>query len=278
MKVLQRLSFTRAAALCLFGLGTVATAATAGVLTAGTLTIGSDMTYPPYESLQDSKPVGFDPEFMAKAGAHMKLVPKFVDTRFANLILGATGGRYDVIVSALYMTPERAKTLDFIPYFMTGGSLLANSSTGFKPQSMNDLCGKKVASLKGAAWVPALHDVSTKVCEPEGKGKIDVREFDTSAEAAQALLSRAADAQYDDAGVAKMMVDKIGNRVVITSTSVLNPVVCGIAVRKGNSEVKALIEDAFNKMKANGEYQTLLKKYNLVEPSAQDIAKAGGKS
>lgn len=252
--------------------------AAAGVIATGTLQVGSDMTYPPYESLEGSTPVGFDPEFMAKIGGHLNLTPKFIDTRFANLILGATGGRYDLIASALYMTAERAKTLDFIPYFMTGGSLMAHAASGFKPQTMEDLCGKKVSSLKGAAWVPTLRDLSTKMCEPAGKGKIDVREFDTSAEAAQSLLSRAVDAQYDDAGVAKMMIDKMGGRVVITSTTVLNPVVCGLAFKKGNDDVRKMVEQAFATMKANGEYQALLKKYNLVEPTAQDVAKVIGKA
>jgi polar amino acid transport system substrate-binding protein len=253
-----------------------AQSASAATLVPGTLTVGSDMTYPPYESLDGSTPVGFDPEFVAKMSARMKTTPKFVDTRFANLILGLTGNRYDVIVSALYVTPERAKTLDFIPYFMTGGALMANASSGFKPAEMTDLCGKKVGSLKGAAWVPTLHDVSERTCKPAGKGAIDVHEYDTSSEAAQALLSKAVEAQYDDAGVAKMIADKLKGRVVITSAGAMNPVVCGIAIKKGNDAVRQQVVDAFAAMKKDGEYQSLLKKYNLVEPTAQDVARAMG--
>lgn len=253
-----------------------ALSASAATISPGTLTVGSDMTYPPYESLDGTMPIGFDPEFVAKMSAKMKTTPKFVDTRFANLILGLTGNRYDVIVSALYVTPERAKTLDFIPYFMTGGSLLANAASGFKPKTMADLCGKKVGSLKGAAWVPTLHEVSEKTCQPAGKGAIDVHEYDTSSEAAQALLSKAVDAQYDDSGVAKMIADKLKGRVVITSTGAMNPVVCGIAIKKGNDAVKQQVASAFDAMKKDGEYQALLKKYNLVEPTAQDVARALG--
>ncbi|WP_250475072.1 ABC transporter substrate-binding protein [Caballeronia sp. GAFFF1] len=258
--------------LCTVGIAS----SSAATIAPGTLTVGSDMTYPPYESLDGNDPVGFDPEFMSKMSTHLKVTPKFVDTRFANLILGLTGNRYDVIVSALYVTPERAKTLDFIPYFMTGGSLMANASGDYKPKTMEDLCGKRVGSLKGAAWVPTLHEVSEKACQPAGKGAIDVREFDTSSEAAQALLSRAVDAQYDDSGVAKMIVGKLNGRVVITSTGPMNPVVCGIAFKKGNDGLKQQVADAFVTMKRNGEYQALLKKYNLVEPTAQDVARATG--
>jgi polar amino acid transport system substrate-binding protein len=270
---LSRMCAVTLAVTSLFG-GFSAVAAT--TVAPGTITVGSDMTYPPYEYVDGSTPAGFDPEFMAKMAAHMKLAPKFVDTRFANLILGLSGDRYDIIASALYVTPERMKTVDFVPYFVTGGSLMANAKSGFKPKSMADLCGKRVSSLKGAAWVPTLHDVSAKTCEPAGKGVIDVHEYDTSSEAAQALLSNAADAQYDDAGVAKMIVDKLAGRVVITSSGPMNPVVSGIGIKKGNAAVKSMVDQAFAEMKKTGEYQAILKKYNLAEPSANEIAQATG--
>jgi len=252
----------------------ITSASAAPTLSAGTITIGSDMTYPPYDFMDGSTPAGFDADFMAKMSSHMKLTPKFVDTRFASLILGLTGDRYDLIASALYVTPERMKTVDFVPYFVTGGSLLVSGKSNFKPKTMADLCGKRVASLKGAAWVPALHEVSDKTCVPAGKGAIDVREYDTSPEAAQSILANANDAQYDDAGVAKMTVDKLQGRVVISSTSVLNPVVSGIGIKKGNAAVKTLVEQSFAQMKQNGEYKALLKKYNLEAPTQAQISQA----
>jgi len=263
-----------ATALALTSIFDMATASAASTISAGTITIGSDMTYPPYDFVDGNTPAGFDPEFMAKMSAHMKLKPNFVDTRFASLILGLTGDRYDIIASALYVTPERMKTVDFVPYFVTGGSLIVNGKSSFLPKTMADLCGKRVASLKGAAWVPTLHEVSDKTCVPAGKAAIDVHEYDTSSEAAQSILSNANDAQYDDAGVAKMMVDKLHGRIVISSTSVMNPVVSGIGIKKGNAAVKTLVEQAFAQMKQSGEYQALLKKYNLEAPTDAQIAES----
>lgn len=242
----------------------------------GKLTIGADLTYPPYDYMQDADPVGFDPAFMTKLAGHLKLQPGFVDTRFANLILGVNANRFDVIASALYVTPERAKQIDFVPYLKTGGSLLAMSNSGFAPKTPDDLCGKRVSSIKGASWIPKLNDVSKQVCAPAGRGAIDVREFETSPEAAQAVLSRAVDAQFEDSAVAQMTVNKLGGRVAITSTAPLYPVVIGLGVKKGNGALLAQLKAAFASMKQVGEYQALLKQYNVAEPNGTDIAKALG--
>ncbi|WP_408585128.1 ABC transporter substrate-binding protein [Paraburkholderia tropica] len=251
-------------------------AATPFTVTPGALAIGTDLTYPPYDYMDGSTPAGFDPAFMAKLASHMQLQPRYADTRFANLIVGVDASRFDVIASALYVTPQRARQIDFVPYLKTGGSLLALSGSGFAPKTPEDLCGKRVSSIKGASWVPKLNDVSVRVCVPAGRGAIDVREFDTSPEATQAVLSHAVDVQFEDAAVAKTAVDKLNGRVAITSVAPIYPVVLGLGVKKGNGPLLSALNSALSAMRQSGEYAALLKQYNVAEPSSADIAQALG--
>jgi polar amino acid transport system substrate-binding protein len=244
----------------------------------GVITIGSDMTWPPYEHVVDRKPAGFDVEFMTKMAAQLGLKTQFEDTRFASLILGLTGTRFDVVVSALYVTPERAQQIDYVPYLKTGGSLVAAADSTYAPKGVDELCGKRVASLKGAAWVPVLGEVSKVQCVQKGKAAIQVQEYPSSPIAAQALLSRAADVQFEDAAVSQMLVTQTNNRLRITSTEILNPVVIGIGVPKGNKAMREALMAALGQLKRSGDYQALLKKYNLGEPSAAEIDAAYGKS
>src|SRR3954451_14634652 len=90
----------------------------------GTLRVGSDLTYPPYAYLKAGEPAGFDPDFMRALGAEMKMQPEFVDTRFEQLITGLKSDHFDVVASAPYITPERTREVDFLPYFTTGHSRL----------------------------------------------------------------------------------------------------------------------------------------------------------
>ncbi|WP_342648739.1 transporter substrate-binding domain-containing protein [Pseudomonas sp. REB1044] len=77
-----------------------------GTLQPDRLSVGSDLTYPPYTYLDQGKPAGFDPQFMNLLGAHLKLTTQFQDTRFANLVMGVNARRFDVVASALYVTPS----------------------------------------------------------------------------------------------------------------------------------------------------------------------------
>jgi polar amino acid transport system substrate-binding protein len=240
----------------------------------GVLTIGSDLTWAPFDYYDKNVPAGFDAELMAKISKGLGLTPRIDDTRFANLVIGLSGKKFDVIASALYITPARAKQIDYVPYLKTGGSLMTLKGSEFRPETVNDLCGKKVASLKGAAWVPTLTKLSNEHCTPSGKGAIGVQEYESSPMAAQALLSKAADVQFEDAAVSLMLIKQTKGRLEITSNTIIEPVVIGLGVEKGNTVLAAALTEQLNRLKQNGEYQAMLTAYNLQEPTKDDIAAA----
>jgi hypothetical protein len=51
------------------------------------------------------------------------------------------------------------------------------------------------------------------------------------------------EAQITDAAVARGVVEKLGDRVVISSDTLIYPVLNGFGVKKGNSEVKTALEE-----------------------------------
>lgn len=266
-------------AACTLALTIAATAHAAnGTLQPEHLSIGSDLTYPPYTYLAEGKPAGFDPEFMTLLGQQLKLTPQFHDTRFANLVMGVNARRFDVVASALYVTPERAAQVDFLPYLKSGASLMVRADDSFRPQHPEDLCGKRVGSIKGGSWIPKLMALSKSYCQANGQAPIDSREFPTSPEAAQALLAKAVDVQFEDAAVAAITAEKLKGRITLSSQTLIYPVVIGLAVRKGNDALLKQLDQGLAAMKASGDYQTLLSRYNLGEPSPTDVAQALGQA
>ncbi|MDH4582624.1 ABC transporter substrate-binding protein [Pseudomonas sp. BN415] len=240
----------------------------------GVLTIGSDLSWAPFEYFDGDKPAGFDIELMEKIARGMGLTPEVVDTRFANLVIGLSGKKFDVIASALYITPARAAQIDYVPYLKTGGALMTLKGSEYRPQRPEDLCGKRVASLKGAAWVPMLGKLSTEHCVAAGQDPIVVQEYESSPASAQALLARAADVQFDDVAVSQMLVKQTRGRLEITSNELLEPVVIGLGVAKGNTELLKALTDQLDQLRKSGEYQALLAEYNLQEPTAEEITAA----
>lgn len=232
------------------------------------LTVGIDLTYAPYAYLDQGKASGFDPEFMQLIAEKMGDSALFKDTRIENIIIGLNARHYDVVASALYVNPQRAKQVDFLPYLQTGGVLVVRAEDTFRPQTLQDLCGKRISSMKGAAWIGRLNTVSHSYCLPKGLGAIEVKEFPSAPEAAQALLSKGVDVQYEDAAVAKMVIDALNQRLVISTHEMLEPVLIGLAFNKDNVELKQEIATLFQQLRDSGEYDALLKKYNLAYPQA----------
>jgi len=258
---------------------TVLGSASTATITGGLLQVGTDLTYPPYDYMDASNtPSGFDVEFMKAISKAAGLEPKFLDTRFENLIIGVSGDKFDVIASALYVKPERAQQVDFIPYMKTGVSIAGSVRAASRPETPEDLCGLKVSSIKAAAWIANLQELSRTTCAAKGFGPIDVREFPTSPEATQALLSGGVDAQMEDSAVLQQAVAATSGKIAILSKAPLYPVVVGLGFKKGNTGLKKTISDALEKLKADGSYDALLAKYNVSRASDDEFKHAVGAS
>ncbi|NHC61392.1 ABC transporter substrate-binding protein [Paenalcaligenes suwonensis] len=250
----------------------IALASTPPTVQAGTLTIASDLTYPPYAYFQDKVPAGFDADFSRLMAKHLNLDANIVDTRFADLVVGLRANRFDVVASALYMTPERAKLISYVPYLKTGSSLIALSKNDQRPANPEMLCGLKVSTIKAASWTPKLERVSQSYCKAEGKPAITVLEFPTSPEALMALRSSAADVMMEDSAVAHQLVQTMKGELTVTSPELLYTIVIALGVNQRNPELSEALTQALLRATESGEYAQLLEQYGLAAPTEADIA------
>jgi ABC-type amino acid transport substrate-binding protein len=239
----------------------------------GKLNVGIDLTYPPYDMLVDGKPAGFDPEFVDELAKKMGLRLEIMDTRWAQIIPGLHGKKYDIIASALYVSKERAEVVDFVPYFQTGNSIIMRKGAKEKYVLPHDLCGVAVGMITATVGGKMLSGAESERCQANGKPSVNLKEFPTDAEATQALLSGQIEAQMTDAGVAKNVVERFSEKLELTSTTIIYPAAVGLGLRKNDNELKSAIEEAFSEMKASGFYDSLLQKYGL-EPVSPEVLDA----
>ncbi len=121
----------------------------AELLTEGVFKVGMEVTYPPFESYDSNNNiVGLDPEFAALIAQHLQAKPQLIDTKFTSLILGI-GKKYDAVISGMYVTPERQKQADAIPYALSGASIIALKGGAVQPKTEDELCGVKVGLQAG---------------------------------------------------------------------------------------------------------------------------------
>ena len=235
----------------------------AELLTEGVFKVGMEVTYPPFESYDSNNNiVGLDPEFAELIAQHLQAKPQLIDTKFTSLILGI-GKKYDAVISGMYVTPERQKQADAIPYALSGASIIALKGGAVQPKTEDELCGVKVGLQAGTTWVTSLKKHSDEWCLKNGKPAITIQEFPTAPEASQALLSKNIGAQLEIAPAAQIIVDKSRGRLAISSTRLVYPLPLGIYVAKGNTELAEAIKATLATLKANGQYAALIKKYNL---------------
>ncbi len=268
---MKRINALRPAALLLCATGALASFSTQAFQQPGKITAGSDMTFFPYEYMENNKPAGFDIEFLAGLAKTMGREAVNIDTRFPNLIPGLQGGRFDITNSSMYITAERLKVIDMVPYLKSGEAILALKGSNYQPKTPEEFCGHKIGSMGATSWLAQLQKLSTDSCVKKGLKPIALSEYTTDPQTTQALLSRAVEAQITDAAVARGVIDKLGERVIISSETLIYPVLNGFGVKKGNSEVKTALEEGLKKYSATPEYAALLKKYNFQAPTKENL-------
>lgn len=84
--------------------------------------VGTDATFPPMEFVQDGKRTGFDVELIEAIGKQLNKKVEWVDIGFKGLIPGLISNRFDVAASAIYMTEERQKVVNFTDSFCEHGN------------------------------------------------------------------------------------------------------------------------------------------------------------
>jgi ABC-type amino acid transport substrate-binding protein len=116
----------------------------------GSLTVCSDIPYPPFEFEENGEYTGFDMDLMREIATGMDLELAVQDVEFNGLQSGAVlaARQCDIGASAVTITEERQANLAFSdPYYDSLQSLLVPTDSDIA--SIDDLAGKKVGVQQG---------------------------------------------------------------------------------------------------------------------------------
>jgi len=243
---------------------TPAVAAPNDLITPGVLTVGSDTTYPPQEYIDTAtgKAIGFDVDLITAIAQRMGLQAKIVTTKFDTIVDDEAARRFDVVISALFITAERQKKVDFVPYFKAGESLLVQAGNPLNIKSLADLCGRNVGVQTGTAEQDELKTASD-ACVKASKPAINVTVLQDQTAVIQLLANHRVVATYQDTPVTDYY-NKLHPGQFTVGGVVVNFITEGILVRKGDTSMFNAIQTAFDQLKANGTYHSLILKWGLT--------------
>ena len=216
----------------------------------GSWSVGTEPAFPPFESTNNGKLEGFDIDLLNAIGAKAGKTINFQSLPFDGLIPALQGGTINAAVSAMTITDERAKTVDFSDPYIESGLAIAVAKKTTDIQSLDDLKGKKIAVQIGTTGA----DAASKV--PDAK----VSSFDSAPLALQELVNGNVDAVINDAPVTKYAISTGNIPGVMVVGKQLTSESYGIALPKGSKDVET-VNKALSEIKADGTYDTIYKKW-----------------
>jgi len=230
----------------------------------GVLTVGSDTTYAPQEYIDTAtnKAVGFDVDLITAIAKNMGLQANVVTTKFDTIIDDLNNKRFDVVISAVSVTPDRQKKVDFVPYFNAGESLLVQAGNPKNIKGLSDLCGQSVGVQTGTIEQADLQTASN-ACKTAGKPEIKMVVLQDQTAVIQLLANQRVVATYQDSPVTDYYNKQHPGQFAVGG-SVINAGLEGIVIRKNDAPMFNAVKAAFDKLKADGTYKQLIDKWGLT--------------
>jgi polar amino acid transport system substrate-binding protein len=235
------------------------TKAGADLVKADTLTVCSDIPYPPFE-VPDKKAKsgysGFDMDVIQKVADGMGLKLSVQDVGFETLQSGQVlaSGQCDMGASAMTITPAREKNLTFSdPYYDSKQSLLVFKGSGIT--GIKDLSGKKVGVQQGTT---GQHYAEENL--PKGATAVD---YPSDGELYPALQAHQIDAILQDLPVNLNHVQQNDKLEIVEQYDTKEQY--GFAFDKPNTKLADEVDTQLKKLRDNGEYQKIYDKYFSVK-------------
>ena len=228
------------------------------LVTPGTLTVGSDTSFPPFESMNGDVAEGFDVDLVAAIAKEEGLTSKFLTEGFDTLIPTLkAGGKFDMIASGMTITDERKKEISFTePYIDSNQSIAVRNDFNYVDES--SFSGKKVGCQAGTTGL----DWATENLKPKGA---TVVEFKTATDALSALQAGNVDGVVNDLPVTAFLVKDTSKGLKIAK-EIPTGEQYGFAVSQDNPELLKALNDALGKVKSSGEYNTIYEKWFGTKP------------
>lgn len=234
-------------------------------ITAGVLTMGTEMPSPPTEYFKADgvTPTGVDVDLMAEVAKRLNLKLVVQSTAWAGLIPAEKANRYDVVVSAIGDFKDRQKQVDFVDYLDVRSAVVVRAD-GTSVADPMGLCGKSIGGTSGSVAITIAQGFSAG-CKAAGKPALTINEFPSESAGLLALRSGRSDSQILDgpSAVYQAQTTEGGKAYKVALGSVGPEALYAVGVNKVNTPLRNAIAKELNAMIKDGKYKAILEKYGM---------------
>ncbi|MFT6906441.1 MAG: polar amino acid transport system substrate-binding protein [Oleiphilaceae bacterium] len=248
-------------------LGSISAPATADALdeitSRGKILAAIDPTFAPFEYTDsNNKIIGYDAELIEAIAKDWGVSVEFQVMSFPGIIPGLIANSFDMSVSALNVTAERAKKISYtVPIASTVNAVLkSKSDSKVKGSAIGDLSGLKCAVKQTAQPEKMMQDFN-KELSAAGKKEVQLMSFDTVEQTISALVAKRVDCVVDDKSVlVAAMTARSGSDLEVIG-ELGGSALIAWGVNKSNPKLTAALNKTIIKLKKDGTLEELQKKY-----------------
>jgi arginine/ornithine transport system substrate-binding protein len=222
--------------------------------------IGTEGAYPPFNFIDENgKLQGFDIDIAKALCSEMAAECEFVVQDWDGLIPGMLAKKFDCIIASMSITEERKKKVDFTnKYYMTPARFAAKKS---------DVLSLFKTGIKGKTVGAQRATVSENFLRDNFSDIVKVKSYATQDEANLDLISGRVDLVIADAVVllGGLLETEQGKDFTFVGPGFTDKKWfgdgIGIAVRKGEDDLREKFNKAIDTIRANGTYQKINAEY-----------------
>jgi polar amino acid transport system substrate-binding protein len=220
-----------------------------GLIEEGTLLVGSDLAFAPFEFIEDGEEQGFDIDLMDEIGERLGVEVEYVDANFDTIFQQLAAGDFDAIISAITITGERAETINFTePYFEATQALVVPTDSDIA--GVDDLADQDVGAQAGTTGLDYANENFTDST---------VTEFPDYPAAFTALETGQVDAVLADLAFADEGVQESEDLEIVEEVDTDEQY--GIGVQEGNDALLHAIDDALEEIIDDGTYEEIFSEW-----------------
>jgi polar amino acid transport system substrate-binding protein len=249
---MKRTSYLLVSILVLFSI--VLASCTPAASTSGKtkVSVATEAAYPPFEMVneQTKELEGFDIELMKAIAEKANLEIEFQNTPFDSLLAGIATCQFDVAISAITITAERAEKYNFSTPYINAGQIMTVRLDNTDITKPSDLQGKTVG----------VQLSTTGQIEVEKIAGVTVKPYDTVDLAFLDLANGQVDAVVADYPTTLNYVNQSKDKLKLTG-EVFTDESYGVAVCKTNTDLLAKINKALAELEAEGVLTSLEEKW-----------------
>ncbi|RVU54702.1 transporter substrate-binding domain-containing protein [Anaerosphaera multitolerans] len=211
----------------------------------GEIVLGTSAEYPPYEwhiiDGAEDEIVGVDLEIAKVVAEKLGVELKVSDMQFDGLLAALQTGDIDFVIAGMVITETRKQAADFSePYFEQGQDIVIKKVDEDKFKTIDDLAGKKIGVQLGTTqqeYAEANFDAEI-VAIPNNNNMI------------MELKNGSLDAVFMTNYPAEQFRSRSPEDLMVVDFDIPNEDGSGIAVKKGNSDLLAVMNEAVEEIKA----------------------------